>query len=432
MYQNTVEVETITSQGAISDKTYNKLYWRLLPFLALCYMFAYIDRINMGFAKLQMQDAINLSDAAYGLGAGIFFLGYVLFEIPSNLYLTKIGAKRTFVRIMILWGLTSASMMFVSSPTMFYILRFLLGVFEAGFFPGVIFYLTLWFPVQRMASAMALLMLAAPIGSIICGPLSTWLMTHFHGVNGLQGWQWMFMLEGLPCVLLGIWAWFYIIDKPEQASWLTKEEKQELACSISQKQQSVINHASFLTAIKTPLTYALAILYFCIMCGIYAISFWLPTILQSHGITDLIDIGLYSALPYIAALFSMVILSKSSDIRQERRLHVAIPALVAGLALFASNYMSNFFLAILLLIIATALVWTAYTIFWSIPSKYMQGTAAAGGIAMINTIGLFGGFLSPYVLGWIKQTTGSLTYGLILMTVLLLIASVIMFSQRKV
>ena len=432
MYQNTVEVETITSQGAISDKTYNKLYWRLLPFLALCYMFAYIDRINMGFAKLQMQDAINLSDAAYGLGAGIFFLGYVLFEITSNLYLTKIGAKRTFVRIMILWGLTSASMMFVSSPTMFYILRFLLGVFEAGFFPGVIFYLTLWFPVQRMASAMALLMLAAPIGSIICGPLSTWLMTHFHGVNGLQGWQWMFMLEGLPCVLLGIWAWFYIIDKPEQASWLTKEEKQELASSISQKQQSVINHASFLTAIKTPLTYALAILYFCIMCGIYAISFWLPTILQSHGITDLIDIGLYSALPYIAALFSMVILSKSSDIRQERRLHVAIPALVAGLALFASNYMSNFFLAILLLIIATALVWTAYTIFWSIPSKYMQGTAAAGGIAMINTIGLFGGFLSPYVLGWIKQTTGSLTYGLILMTVLLLIASVIMFSQRKV
>ncbi|EMI5489280.1 MFS transporter [Providencia stuartii] len=432
MYQNTVEVETITSQGAISDKTYNKLYWRLLPFLALCYMFAYIDRINMGFAKLQMQDAINLSDAAYGLGAGIFFLGYVLFEIPSNLYLTKIGAKRTFVRIMILWGLTSASMMFVSSPTMFYILRFLLGVFEAGFFPGVIFYLTLWFPVQRMASAMALLMLAAPIGSIICGPLSTWLMTHFHGVNGLQGWQWMFMLEGLPCVLLGIWAWFYIIDKPEQASWLTKEEKQELASSISQKQQSVINHASFLTAIKTPLTYALAILYFCIMCGIYAISFWLPTILQSHGITDLIDIGLYSALPYIAALFSMVILSKSSDIRQERRLHVAIPALVAGLALFASNYMSNFFLAILLLIIATALVWTAYTIFWSIPSKYMQGTAAAGGIAMINTIGLFGGFLSPYVLGWIKQTTGSLTYGLILMTVLLLIASVIMFSQRKI
>ncbi|OHT24103.1 MFS transporter [Providencia stuartii] len=422
----------MTSQGAISDKTYNKLYWRLLPFLALCYMFAYIDRINMGFAKLQMQDAINLSDAAYGLGAGIFFLGYVLFEIPSNLYLTKIGAKRTFVRIMILWGLTSASMMFVSSPTMFYILRFLLGVFEAGFFPGVIFYLTLWFPVQRMASAMALLMLAAPIGSIICGPLSTWLMTHFHGVNGLQGWQWMFMLEGLPCVLLGIWAWFYIIDKPEQASWLTKEEKQELASSISQKQQSVINHASFLTAIKTPLTYALAILYFCIMCGIYAISFWLPTILQSHGITDLIDIGLYSALPYIAALFSMVILSKSSDIRQERRLHVAIPALVAGLALFASNYMSNFFLAILLLIIATALVWTAYTIFWSIPSKYMQGTAAAGGIAMINTIGLFGGFLSPYVLGWIKQTTGSLTYGLILMTVLLLIASVIMFSQRKI
>ncbi|MCW2254691.1 sugar phosphate permease [Providencia alcalifaciens] len=399
MYQDTNKIAAITSQGSISDKTYNKLYWRLLPFLALCYMFAYIDRINMGFAKLQMQDAILLSDAAYGLGAGIFFLGYVMFELPSNLYMTRVGARKTLVRIMILWGLTSTCMMFVTAPQCFTFYVFLLGVFEAGFFPGVIYYLTLWFPVQRMASAMAVLMLAAPIGSIICGPLSTWIMVRFDGVHGLHGWQWMFMLEGLPCVVIGIWSWFYIVDRPEQASWLTDEEKKELATSMATRNESVLNHSSFLTAIKTPITYALAMIYFCLIRGIYAISFWLPTILQSHGIKDIMSIGLYSALPYIAALIGMIFFSRSSDIRQERRLHVAIPALIAGLALFGSNYMPSFYLAMLLLIIATALIWTSYTIFWSIPSKFMQGTAAAGGIAMINSIGLTGGFISPYVLG---------------------------------
>jgi len=432
MSRNESGVSVSVVQDTISLKTYKKIYWHLLPFFSLCYMFAYMDRINMGFAKLQMKDAINLSDAAYGLGAGIFFLGYVLFELPSNLYMTKIGARKTFFRIMVLWGITSACMMFVTSIPMFYILRFLLGVFEAGFFPGVVYYLTLWFPVQRMASVMAALMLAAPIGSIICGPLSTWLMTNFNGINGLQGWQWMFMLEGLPCVILGVFAWFYIADKPEKARWLTEEEKKELSVSMIERNERTLNNSSFLAAINKPIVYLLAIAYFCLICGIYTIGFWLPTILQSYGINNILDIGLYSSIPYIAALVSIVILSKTSDVLQERRIHVSITALIAGIALFGSNYTDSLFSSMILLVISTSLIWTSYTIFWSIPSKFMQGTAAAGGIAMINSIGLFGGFLSPYVFGWIKQTTGSLFYAITLITILLTLSSVIIFSQKKI
>lgn len=413
----------------VSDRTYNKVFWRILPFLALCYMFAYLDRINVGFAKLQMQDAINLSDAAYGLGAGIFFIGYVLFEIPSNLYMARVGAKKTLVRIMILWGLTSTCMMFVTSPTMFYVLRFMLGVFEAGFAPGIIYYLTLWFPAKRMAGAMAMLMFAGPIGSIIGAPASTWLMTHFHQSNGLEGWQWMFMLEGLPCVILGVVSWFFIDDKPEDARWLTNAEKAEIAHSLDLSEEK---HTSFSSVLRNPAIYGLIITYFGLICGIYAMSFWLPTILQYHGIKDTMTIGLLTAIPYIAALVAMIVFAKTSDKFQERRWHVSITALVAGFALLFSNFTSNFALAMTLLTLATGLMWASYTLFWAIPSKIMQGTAAAGGIALINSFGLIGGFVSPTIMGWIKQSTGSLVSGLIFMTALLFIGAIAILFQKKI
>ncbi|QCT21657.1 MFS transporter [Jejubacter calystegiae] len=424
-----IQVSTLNTDGCVSDKTYKKVYWRILPFLALCYMFAYLDRINVGFAKLQMQDAINLSDAAYGLGAGIFFLGYVIFEIPSNLYMARTGARKTLVRIMVLWGLTSACMMFVSSPGMFYLLRFMLGVFEAGFAPGIIYYLTLWFPARRMAGAMAMLMFAGPIGSIIGAPLSTWLMTHFHQTHGLQGWQWMFMLEGLPCVLLGIITWFYIVDKPEDARWLTDAEKKEIAQSLNQTRQK---HSAFRSVLKNPAIYGLSLTYFGLICGIYAMSFWLPTILQSHGIRDTMTIGLLTAIPYVTALIGMIVFAWSSDKFQERRWHVALTALFAGTALLLSNFTASFPIAMLLLTLATGLMWASYTTFWAIPSKIMQGTAAAGGIALINSFGLIGGFVSPTIMGWIKQTTGSLTHGLIFMTVLLFTGAIAILFQKKI
>lgn len=424
-----IQVQGSDAEMSLSDSTYKKVYWRILPFLALCYMFAYLDRINVGFAKLQMQDAINLSDAAYGLGAGIFFLGYVIFEIPSNLYMARVGARKTLVRIMILWGLTSTCMMFVSSPMMFYVLRFMLGVFEAGFAPGIIYYLTLWFPAKRMAGAMAMLMFAGPIGSMIGAPTSTWLMTHFHQTHGLQGWQWMFMLEGLPCVLLGIVTWFYIVDRPEDARWLSKAEKEEISRSLNHTGDK---HSSFSSVLKNPAIYGLIVTYFGLICGIYAMSFWLPTILQSHGIKDTMTIGLLTAIPYVAALIGMIVFSKTSDKYQERRWHVALTALVAGFALLFSNFTSSFTFAMFLLTVATGLMWASYTLFWAIPSKIMQGTAAAGGIALINSFGLVGGFISPTIMGWIKQSTGSLVDGLIFMTVLLFIGAIAILFQKKI
>lgn len=310
---------------------YRKITWRLLPFLLLCYVFAYLDRINIGFAKLQMQQDIGISDAVYGLGAGIFFLGYVMFEVPSNLLLTRIGARRTISRIMVLWGLTSASMLFVQGEWSFYVLRFMLGVFEAGFAPGMIFYLTYWYSQSRMAGVMAVVMLAGPIGGIVGGPVSAWIMTAFSGAHGLDGWQWMFLLEGLPCVLLGVIAFRYLDDKPAEARWLSAEEKALLAADLDSRGEHK-KHA-FAQVLRDPAIYGMALTYFCLICGIYAVSFWLPTLLKLAGVQDTMQIGLYSAIPYMAAAVFMLGFARSSDRMRERRWHTLVPALLAGVAL---------------------------------------------------------------------------------------------------
>jgi len=386
---------------------YRKITWRLLPFLLLCYVFAYLDRINIGFAKLQMQQDIGISDAVYGLGAGIFFLGYVIFEVPSNLLLTRIGARRTISRIMVLWGLTSASMLFVQGEWSFYVLRFMLGVFEAGFAPGMIFYLTYWYSQSRMAGVMAVVMLAGPIGGIVGGPVSAWIMTAFSGAHGLDGWQWMFLLEGLPCVLLGVIAYRYLDDKPAEAKWLSAEEKALLAADLETRgaQQK---HA-FRQVLRDPAIYRMALTYFCLICGIYAVSFWLPTLLKLAGVQDTMEIGLYSAVPYIAAAAFMLWFARSSDRMQERRWHTLIPALLAGVSLcIATAAPTQFALSLSAITLATGFMWASYTVFWAIPSQYLKGEAAAGGIALINSIGLLGGFLSPSIIGWSKEATGTL------------------------
>ncbi|WP_454694316.1 MFS transporter [Achromobacter aegrifaciens] len=408
---------------------YRKITWRLLPFLLLCYVFAYLDRINIGFAKLQMQQDIGISDAVYGLGAGIFFLGYVLFEVPSNLLLTRIGARRTISRIMVLWGLTSASMLFVQGEWSFYILRFMLGVFEAGFAPGMIFYLTYWYSQSRMAGVMAVVMLAGPIGGIIGGPASAWIMTAFSGAHGLDGWQWMFLLEGLPCVLLGVVAYRYLDDKPAEAKWLSAEEKTLLASDLETRgaQQK---HA-FRQVLRDPAIYGMALTYFCLICGIYAVSFWLPTLLKLAGVQDTMEIGLYSAIPYIAAAAFMLWFARSSDRMQERRWHTLIPALLAGVSLcVATAAPTQFALSLTAITLATGFMWASYTVFWAIPSQYLKGEAAAGGIALINSIGLLGGFLSPSIIGWSKQATGTLAGGLYVISALLVAGALLLLVNR--
>ncbi|KVF59080.1 MFS transporter [Burkholderia cepacia] len=407
---------------------YRKLNWRLLPFLLLCYTFAYLDRVNIGFAKLSMQSDLGISDAVYGLGAGIFFLGYVLFEIPSNLLLPRIGARRTISRIMVLWGLTSAGMMFVHDETTFYGMRFLLGVFEAGFAPGMIFYLTYWYGQRRMAGVMAVVMLAGPIGGAFGSPLSAWLMTGLSGAHGLAGWQWMFIVEGLPCVLLGALALKVLSDRPADAAWLTDGEKRLLAAELH---APGAGHHSFGQVLRDPRVYLLAFAYFTIICGIYAVSFWLPSILKADGVTDTMQIGLYSMIPYVCAAIAMIVIGRRSDRRGERRFHSAVPALVGAIALaVATTANGNLVVSLVGMTIATSMIWAAYTVFWAIPSQYLKGDAAAGGIALINTIGLIGGFLSPTIIGAIHSATGSMAAGLLVMVALLVAGAAVLVANR--
>jgi MFS family permease len=407
---------------------YDRLNWRVLPFLLVCYLFACLDRLNIGFAKLQMQDALGLSDAVYGLGAGVFFLGYVLFEIPSNLLLPKVGARRTIARILVLWGLTSAAMMFAHNVTTFYALRFLLGVFEAGFAPGMIFYLTYWYGEARMAHAIAIVMLAGPLSGVVGGPVSGFAMTALAGALGLAGWQWMFLIEGLPCVLLGIIAWRFLVDRPDAASWLSADERRLLAAGLEAPRGT---HHSFAQVLRDGRVYLMAFAYFCVICGIYAVNFWLPTILKADGLTSTMTIGLYSAVPFLVAMIAMVVFGRSSDRRRERRWHSALPALAGALALAAAAASSGHLVpSLIFMTIATAGMWASYTVFWAIPSDYLKGDVAAGGIALINTIGLLGGFFSPTIIGWSRTATGSMAAGLYAMVALLLLGAVLLFAIR--
>jgi len=421
----------VTESGAAASSVssvYRKINWRLLPFLFIGFMFAYLDRVNVGFAKLQMQNDLALSDAAYGVGAGIFFVGYVLFELPSNLLLPKIGARVTFSRIMVLWGITSMCMMFVNSVPVFYALRFLLGVFEAGFAPGVLFYLSRWYGPKRLAGAISLVWLAGPVSGILGSPLSTWIMTTFDGMNGLSGWQWMFLLEAAPCVVLGVIAFFILSDSPAAASWLNPEEKRLLSREVD---ASAGRHGSFRTVIRDPKIYILALTYLCIIAPIYAISFWLPTILKLEGVVSTQQLGWYAAIPSIAAALAIIYGGRSSDRHGERRYHIALPVFVAFLSIVAWVWIGKSLIATLLLLtLATGLMWMANIVFWAVPPEYIQGDARAGAIALINTIGLSGGFWGPSIIGWSKFLTGSVDLGFLIMAAMLFISGTTILLLR--
>ncbi|MGY6160842.1 MFS transporter [Paraburkholderia strydomiana] len=417
-----------SAAGDPAAALYSKLNWRLLPFLVACYMFAYLDRVNVGFAKLQMQSDLGFSDAAYGVGAGIFFIGYVLFELPSNLMLPKVGARKTFSRILVLWGITSACMLFVRSVPAFYAMRFLLGVFEAGFAPGMIYYLSCWYGPARMARAIALVFVAGPLGGIVGGPVSAWLMTSLAGVGGLAGWQWMFLVEGLPCIVLGLLTLRVISDRPADARWLDDGEKALLEGETAPTQHRA---DSFKAVLKSTRVYVLALAYFSVIFPIYAISFWLPTLLKEQGVTDTVRLGWYTAIPYVAAAVCMYLAGRSSDRFGERRYHCAIPALGAAVCLIATVFADgNLPLTLLALTLGTACLWMAYTVFWAIPSQLVEGTAAAGGIALINTVGLSGGFWGPAVVGWTKAGTGSMHAGLLVMACAAALAAILILKGK--
>lgn len=408
--------------------TYRKIAWRLLPFLVFLFILAWIDRVNVGFAKLAMLSDLGFSEAVYGVGAGIFFIGYFIFEIPSNLLLEKIGARRTLARITILWGITSMAMAYVESAWSFYVLRFLLGMFEAGFFPGVVLYLTYWFPSAQRAKINGLFMTSFAIAGVIGGPVAGFIMSRMVGVGSLANWQWLFILEGIPSILAGLAVLRYLPEKPANAKWLSPRERELVSATIAREEAAPGKHKRLAELLRNPRIWLCTAVYFCIVAGNATIAFWTPSVIKSLGIGDTMTIGLLSAIPFIVGTLAMIWNGQHSDKTAERRVHCASAALLAGLGLIATGMLlGNATLALIALTVAAAGILAAFPVFWSIPSAFLAGTAAAGGIALINCIGNLAGFVAPYMIGWLRTLTGSLAAGLYFVAVLEIIAALLVF-----
>ncbi len=383
-------------------KTYSKVDWRLLPFLFLCYILAYLDRVNVGFAKLQMLGDLSLSDAAFATGAGIFFIGYFFFEVPSNILLKKYGARMWIARIMISWGIISSAMLFVKGEWSFYAMRFLLGIAEAGFFPGIIFYLTLWYPSRHRSTRTAWFVSAIAVSGVIGNPISGWIMDTLSGAIGLAGWQWLFLMEGIPSIIAGVWVIFYLDSGIEEAKWLNAEEKELLAKNLEAEDKHK-HEVSVIDAFKSGKVYVLSAIYFTLMIGLYGIAFWLPTIIKALGLKGYLGVGLITAIPYGVAVIGMILLSRSSDRTGERRLHYVFNVTAGCVGLILSGvFAANPILAVIFLSIATLGVIGSMPLFWPIPSAFLAGTAAAAGIGIVNSIGNLGGYVGPNVPIWAK------------------------------
>ena len=421
----------IDSQSALLDGAYRKATWRLIPFIFICYLFNYLDRVNVGFAKLEMLDALQLSETVYGLGAGIFFLGYVAFGVPSNLILHRLGARRWIAMMMVTWGALSACMLFVTTPVEFYVLRFFTGVAEAGFFPGIVLYFTKWFPSHKRGQVMALFMSAIPVSGLLGGPLSGWMLSHFSaGQGGMDGWQWLFLLQGLPTVLLGIGVWFYLSDGLAHATWLSREEKSAMQAALDQDEQQRSSGVHAVHSLGQVLrdwhVWMLGFIYFSIQMGVYAINFWLPSIIRALGVENATTVGWLSAIPYLFAGVFMVLVGRSADRRRERRWHLTLPLLMAlGGLLLAANFSSNAVIVMVGLSLATMGALTGLPMFWPLPAAFLGSAAAAVGLALINSLGQIAGFLSPFLVGWIKDATGSTDMALYILSSVLFVGAML-------
>ena len=402
-----------TISPAFEKATYDKVFRRVIPLLFLCYIVAFLDRVNVGFAKLQMAGDLQFSDAIYGFGAGIFFIGYFIFEVPSNVILAKVGAKPWIARIMITWGVLSSALMFVQTELWFYTLRFLLGAAEAGFFPGIILYLTYWFPASRRAGMTASFMTAVAISNAVGSPISGAIMQYMDGWNGWRGWQWLFLLEGIPSVIMGFLVLVLLDNGPRQAKWLRNEERdlvlRRLAEDEASKQRLGHKH-HFIDAFRDGRVWALAAVYFCGLLGFYAVTFWMPTLIQELGFdeNDFLAVGLLSMIPWGAAAVSMVLVGSHSDRTGERRWHAAGSLLVSVTGLLALAMVGHApapSIVALTLVTAGTASWAAT--FWSLPTAFLSGTAAAAGIAWINSVGNLGGHFGPDLIGRIRTATNS-------------------------
>jgi MFS family permease len=403
----------------VEDQLYRRVMRRILPLLLLCYVVAYLDRVNVGFAKLQMLGDLGMSDTIYAIGASIFFWGYFLFEMPSNLLLHKYGARFWIARIMVTWGIVSSSLAFivplasffhVQTSTMFYTLRFLLGVCEAGFFPGVILYMNYWFPARRQSVAMSGFLVAIPLSLTLGGIVSGWLMENTHGMLGFSGWQWMLLLEGIPSVLVAFVVFFWLGDGIQSAKWLSASEKALLQSNL--ERESTAKTHGVAAALKSPRVWLLTIILLTFNTGFYGLAFWLPSIIRASGVQSTLNIGLLSAIPYLSAVVVMLLNAAHSRKTGERRLHAAIPACVGGVGLILSAlFANNIPVSIIFLTVATCGILGLMPIYWTFPGQILSGTAAAAGIALINSVGNLSGFTGSMITGLAKQWTGNINNG---------------------
>ncbi|WP_114809920.1 MFS transporter [Paraburkholderia kururiensis] len=394
---------------AIADIV-RKAAWRLMPLIMICYLFAFFDRINISFAKFQLQTDLALSDTAYGLGASLFVIGYVLFEVPSNMLLYKVGARRWIARIMISWGIATAAMVFVNNEWQFYGLRFVIGAMEAGFAPGVLYYLTLWFPASHRGRITSLLFLASAFSGLVGAPISGLVLGHMDGVLNVRGWHWLFLLGGMPCIVLGLLVLRVLKDRIDDASWLSSTEKTQLAEAIAQQRQPGSGGHSLLGAIRTPGFLTLGLVYFLIQVASYGLNFWAPHLIRSAGTHNPTLIGLLTAVPYICGAACMVIVGRLSDVSGERHKFVAALLAMSAVGFFAAGFFDHqTALLVAALAVLGAGVIASIPAFWALPPRLVAGAGAAGGIALINTLGQLGGIVSPVMVGRVRDLTGSTT-----------------------
>ena len=415
----TTTAATSAAGLAVSHDTHRRIGWRLMPLLLVCYVFAHLDRINIGFAKLQMSVDLGFSETVYGLGAGLFFISYMLCGVPSSLMLERLGPRRWIATMMVSWGLMSAGMLLVDSAAGFYVLRFLLGVAEAGFFPGILVYLNRWYPAGRRAQMTALFAVAVPMAGVVGGPLSGWVLEFFHDFAGLRGWQWMFLLEGLPVVLLGLLVLLRLPDHFAQVDWLSAAEKAELRAALA-GEEAKKTMGSLGDSLRNAHLWLLVAIYCAVMLAVNTIAFWMPSLIRSAGVAQDSQVGLLSAIPYLAGAVFMIVVGRSSDRHRERRWHLCVPLLMAaaGLAL-VGLFPHSTLLVMFGLVVAAMGASTTLPMFWQLPPAFLSDRAQAAGIAMISSFGSLASFFAPYVIGWFRDTTQSASLALYLLAVLI-------------
>lgn len=422
------------SQLNFEKMTIRKVTRRIIPLLFLLYIISYLDRANVGYAALEMNEALGLTSKMFGLVTGIFFIGYFLFEVPSNILMQKFGARVWITRILFTWGIISMATGFAQNATQLYVIRFLLGIAEAGLFPGIILYLTYWFRAKERASTIAMFMTAIAVSYIIGAPVSTLIIDHIHWMN-VPGWRWMFIIEGAPAVILGFVTYFYLTDRPEQAKWLTAEEKNWLMSELRKdeelREKQGQQTSSHKTALTDPKLWYLSLIYFVYTAGTLGVGYWMPQIIK--GLSSYLSntqIGFIATIPYIIASIVMNYWSRRSDRTGERRIHTALPLLVAGLTLLSVGMVANPFIAMIFITISLAAMYCFKGPFWSLPTMILSPATVAVGIAVINSIGNLGGFVGPYAVGWLKDYTGKMQAGLIFLSIILIIAFILVFAMK--